>query len=92
MPTPIPKTELTPEERQTLWEQFVDVYAHSQESFDTSVRTLAAAGVATTVSLATALHHFDGSGVACDSGLAIGLHGGVRRWPENGSCELPDAF
>lgn len=56
--------ELTAEERQKLWEQFVEVYAESQDSFDTSVRTLAAAGIAVAASLAAALHGFNTWGVA----------------------------
>jgi hypothetical protein len=47
--------ELTDEQRQTLWEQFVEVHADEQKAFDNSVRTLAAAGIAVTVTLATAL-------------------------------------
>jgi hypothetical protein len=54
---------LREEDRRILWEQFVEVYAHSQKSYDDAVRALAAAGVALTVSLATALHHFATSGL-----------------------------
>src|SRR2546423_10097689 len=57
------RTELSDDDRQKLWEQFVEVYAQSQDSFDTSVRTLAAAGVAVAASLATALHGFNNWGV-----------------------------
>jgi hypothetical protein len=46
---------LTVEEQRVLWEQFVDVYAHSQDSFDTSVRAIAAGGLGVTVALGTAL-------------------------------------
>lgn len=46
---------LTDEQRQTLWEQFVQVYGEEQKSFDSSVRTLSAAGIGVTVSLAAAL-------------------------------------
>jgi hypothetical protein len=56
--------ELTADERQKLWEQFVEVYSESQDSFDTSVRTLAAAGIAVAASLAAALHGFNSWGVA----------------------------
>ena len=55
--------KLTEDERNILWGQFVDTYVTSQESYDTSVRTLSAAGVAVTVTLATALKDFDGYGV-----------------------------
>jgi hypothetical protein len=51
-------TELTDDERRILWEQYVDTYVESQRTYDSSVRTLAAAGVAVTVSLATALDQF----------------------------------
>jgi hypothetical protein len=47
--------QLTDEQRQTLREQFIEVYSEAQDSFDSSVRTLAAAGIAVTVSLAAAL-------------------------------------
>lgn len=59
-----PRGELTNEDRRILWTQFVEVYAHSQETFDTSVRAMAAAGVGITVSLATAIKSFPGSGRA----------------------------
>jgi hypothetical protein len=55
--------ELSDEERRTLWEQFVEVYAHSQESYDSSIRTLAAAGVGVAVSLAAALESLNTAGV-----------------------------
>jgi hypothetical protein len=51
------------EQRQILWEQFVDTYVDSQESYDTSVRALAAAGVGITVTLGTALKHLEGAGL-----------------------------
>jgi hypothetical protein len=60
----VPTPQLRDEDRRVLWEQFVEVYAESQESFDTSVRTLAAAGVAVTASLGTALGEFGRTGVA----------------------------
>jgi hypothetical protein len=47
--------ELSDEERQILWEQFGDVHARSQQAYDDAVRTLAAAGVAVTVSIAAAI-------------------------------------
>lgn len=55
--------KLDADEQRILWEQFVDTYVSSQESYDTSVRTLSAAGVAVTVTLATALEDFGGYGV-----------------------------
>jgi hypothetical protein len=53
---------LTPEQRQTLWEQFVEVYSDEQKAFDNSVRTLAAAGIGVTVTLATALKSMPAAG------------------------------
>ena len=47
----------TEEERRVVWAQMVDALAKTQEDYDSSIRTLAAGGVAVTVSLATALHH-----------------------------------
>lgn len=61
---------LTEEQRQTLLGQFVDSYAEAQKTYDTSVRTLAAAGVAVTASLATALRDMPTSG-KCAVGLFI---------------------
>ncbi len=54
---------LTDEQRQTLVEQFADAFASSQESYDVSIRTLASAGVAVTVSLGVALEVFGRPGV-----------------------------
>ena len=47
--------ELTSDQRKALWEQFVAEHGKAQETFDSSLRTLAGAGLALTVSLATAL-------------------------------------
>lgn len=71
------RVELTDEDRLTLWEQYVEVYAESQDSFDTSVRTLAAAAIAVTVSLATALKDFDNVGVAAVSVFVASLSANV---------------
>jgi hypothetical protein len=60
--------DLTPEDRKTLWEQFVIEHRKAYEELDASVRTLAAAGVAVTVSLATALKTLSPAGV-----WAVGL-------------------
>ena len=57
-------SELSNEDRRIVWEQFVEVYARSQEAFDTSARTLAAGSVAVTVSLGTALDDLSGCGIA----------------------------
>jgi hypothetical protein len=65
MPTPpsrTPTNTLSDAERGTLWEQYVDTCVESQRTYDTSIRTLAAAGVAITVSLATALKQFETPG------------------------------
>jgi hypothetical protein len=74
--TPMPE-ELTEADRRTLWEQFVDTYAKSQESYDNSVRTLAARGVAVTTSLATAIHALSPSGVTAVVFFLAGLAGTV---------------
>lgn len=60
----VAKNALTRAERQILWEQFVEVHAKVQESYDSSVRALAGGGVGITVSLATALHSLSGTGIA----------------------------
>ena len=68
-----PVERLTPEDRRTLWEQFVEVYAHSQESYDSSIRGLAAGAVAVTVSLATALQALSTWGVAAVTAFLASL-------------------
>jgi hypothetical protein len=55
--------DLSEEDWRTLWEQFATVYSHSQETFDSSVRTLASAGLGVTVSIGTALHAFSGRAI-----------------------------
>jgi hypothetical protein len=47
--------ELTEDQRQVLWEQFVREHGKAQEAYDTSVRALAGAALAVTVSLGVAL-------------------------------------
>jgi hypothetical protein len=66
-------SQLGADERRILWEQFVDTYVDSQEAFDVSVRTLAAAGVAITVTLATALKELEGAGVAATLAFLVSL-------------------
>ncbi len=56
-------SELSEADRRTLWEQFVVEHRTAYETLDTSVRTLAASGVAITVSLATALKAMSPAGV-----------------------------
>lgn len=56
--------KLSPKDRQTLWEQFVEEHGRAQEAFDSSVMKLGAAGVGITVSLATALKTVGWSGGA----------------------------
>ena len=58
------ESELSETDRRTLWEQFSEVHTKSQESYDSSVRTLAAGGIGVTASLATALHALAGTGIA----------------------------
>lgn len=55
---------LTDDQRKTLWEQFVDEHGKAQEAFDSSLRALAGAGLALTVSLATALKTLPDAGIA----------------------------
>jgi len=55
---------MTDDERRALWRQYAQVHAKAQDTFDLSVRTLAAAGLAVTVALATALKELSGWGVA----------------------------
>ena len=64
-------TDLTPEQRQKLWEQFVTEHGKAQEDFDTSLRTLAGVGLAVTVSLATALKTMPNTGLWA-AGLFLG--------------------
>jgi len=54
--------ELDDEERAALWEQYATASTSAQETFDSSFRTLAAAGLAVTVSLATAIDDLNVSG------------------------------
>jgi hypothetical protein len=56
-------SKLSDDDRRTLWQQFVEVYARSQRAYDESVRTLAAAGVAVTVSIGTAIKGLHTSGL-----------------------------
>lgn len=55
---------LTQEQRVTLWEQFVREHGKAQEDFDSSLRTLAGAGLGITVSLAAALKGMPATGLA----------------------------
>jgi hypothetical protein len=59
------EARLSPEERTALRQQYARVHASVQETFDSSVRALAAGGVAVTVTIATAaVERFDGWGWA----------------------------
>ena len=66
-------TELNEAQRQTLWEQFVREHGKAQEDFDSSLRALAGAGLAVTVSLATALKALPDSGLAAAALFLAGL-------------------
>lgn len=55
---------LSEEDRQEHWRVYFGIHAKAQETFDSSVRAMAAGGVATTVSLATALHALASLGIA----------------------------
>jgi hypothetical protein len=62
MPTVVPD-RLEPDDLRALWRQFAEVHADAQKSFDSTARTLAAGGVAITVSIGTALDGLTRSGV-----------------------------
>jgi hypothetical protein len=53
---------LTAEQREKLWEQFVREHGNAQEAYDSSLRTLAGAGLGLTVSLGVALEELPSSG------------------------------
>jgi hypothetical protein len=54
-----PPPDLSEEDYRILWEQFTDVYSHSQQEYDSSIRPLASAGIAVVASIGTALKTFD---------------------------------
>lgn len=55
-----PPPDLSEEDYRILWEQFTDVYSHSQQEYDSSIRPLASAGIGVVVAIGTALHTFNG--------------------------------
>ncbi len=55
---------MTESEQRALWKQYAEAHASAQETFDSSVRTLAAAAVAVTVSLVAALEEVTASAAA----------------------------
>lgn len=55
-------SQTTDEQRQKLVEQFIDAFDKSQDAYDLSIRTLASAAVAVTVSLAGWWGHGVGDG------------------------------
>lgn len=66
--------KLSREDRAALWRQYAQVHATVQNTFDSSVRTLAAAGVAVTVTIATAaVESFDWWGTLAVSGFLASL-------------------
>lgn len=65
--------ELTEEQRKALWEQFVAAHGKAQEVFDSSLRGLAGAGLALTVSLATALKVMPKVGIAAAAAFLASL-------------------
>jgi hypothetical protein len=70
---------LTPDERSALWGQYARVHATVQDTYDSTVRVLAAGGVAVTVTLATAaVDEFNGWGVLAVLGFlgALSCHVG----------------
>jgi len=64
---------LTPEQREKLWEQFVTEHGNAEEAYDSSLRTLAGAGLAITVSLAVALKDLPSSGVVAAALFLVAL-------------------
>ena len=64
---------LTPDQRQTLVEQFIEADDKSQDSFDSSVRALSSAGVAATVALGVALEAFGRLGLAAAAAFLLSL-------------------
>ncbi len=48
------KRPLTAEEADALWDQYSDAFGVAQESYDSSIRTISAAGVAVTATMAAA--------------------------------------
>jgi hypothetical protein len=79
-----PQFVLSDEDERVLLAQFVDSLTHAEDSYDESIRVLAAGGVAVTASLATALHTLSGEGVAavaaflCGLGLTVASHQTAR--------------
>jgi hypothetical protein len=65
--------KMTEEERATLWKQYAQTHAKIQETFDASIRTLAAAGLAATVSIVTALKTISGSGKGAAIAFLVSL-------------------
>jgi hypothetical protein len=66
--------KLSPEDRAALWRQYAQVHAQVQDTFDSSVRTLAAGGVAVTVTIATAaVDRFDWWGAAAVAAFLFSL-------------------
>jgi hypothetical protein len=59
-----PTVKLTDDDRLALRVQFSEVHADSQVSYDSSIRTFAAGGVALTASIAAAIHTFGALGTA----------------------------
>jgi hypothetical protein len=71
--------KLTTDERAALWSQYARVHGAVQDTFDSTVRALAAGGIAVTVTLATAaVDDFNGWGVLAVLAFlgALGCHVG----------------
>jgi hypothetical protein len=68
------QAKLSVEDRAALWRQYAQVHAKVQDTFDSSIRTLAAAGVGVTVTIATAaVDRFDWWGVAAVAAFLVSL-------------------
>jgi len=66
-------TALSEQDYRVLWEQFAEAHAKSEESYDSSVRTLAGGGVGVTVSIATALHALPTVGIGAVAAFLLSL-------------------
>jgi hypothetical protein len=68
-----PPVELTDADRLALRGQWVEAHAQSQESYDSSLRTFAAGGVAVTASIGAAVHTFGALGTAAIAAFLASL-------------------
>ncbi len=55
---------MSEDDYRALWDQFAEVHSAAQKEYDSSIRTLASAGLGVTASIGTALHLFSGRAIA----------------------------